>query len=181
MPSDHPAHLWASLPLALVYKLSQNTGDTFTTWWGVIPENKPCSTAKNLITHIFFDVLWFHSFVRIIRGVKSAKYKPAKKQTNKKCIKLISRHRERFFFSCLLNVFLARAKSVRIWFKLECTKYSTGVILHHWIQRNYCQWQKWRAGIQADFPFAIVSIYVPCELHTKQKQTEEATPFSKGN
>lgn len=43
---------------------------------------QPPSTGTNLITHIFFDVLWFHGFVRIICRVKCAKYKPGKhKQT----------------------------------------------------------------------------------------------------
>lgn len=113
MSSDQPVHRQASLPLALVYKRSQNTGSSFTTWRGAILENKSCSTATNLITHIFFDVLGFHGFVRIIRGVKSAKYKPGKKKHTNKWIKLIACHRERFFSSCLLNVFLELVKGVR--------------------------------------------------------------------
>lgn len=41
VPSNQPAHLQASLPLALLYELSQKTGNTFTTWWGAILENNP--------------------------------------------------------------------------------------------------------------------------------------------
>lgn len=93
VPSNQPVHLQGRHPLVLLY---ENTGDTFITWWGAILENKSCSTAINLITHIFFDVLRFHGFVRIICWVKSAKYKPGK-ETNKQ-INLISCHREVLIF-----------------------------------------------------------------------------------
>lgn len=70
-------------------------------------ENKPCSTAPNLITHIFFDVLWFHGFVGIICGVKSAKYKPGKNQTTNGLDWFPVSGKPLISFSCLLNVFVA--------------------------------------------------------------------------
>lgn len=106
---------------------------------------QPPSTATNFITHIFFDVLWFHGFVRIIRGVKCAKYKPGKNKQTINGLNWFPVRRKFFFLPCVLNVDFALVKSVRIWFKLECAKYSTGVILHRWIQNSYCQWHEWRA------------------------------------
>lgn len=86
-----------------------------------------------------------------------------------------------FFFLLSVKCVSCTSKSVRIWYKLECTKYSTGVILHHWIQRNYCQWHKWRAGIQVDFPFAVVSIAVPYELCTNETKPTKQTKTKKGH
>lgn len=138
---------------------------------------QPPSTATNLITHIFFDVLWFHGFVGIICRVKCAKYKPGKNKQTINGLNWFPVTGKDFFPPSVLNVVFTLVKSVRIWFKLECTKYSTGVILHHWIQSSYCQWLEWRAEIQADFHFAMFSKAVPYELHTKQNdQTKQKRP-----
>lgn len=52
VPSNQPAHLQASLPLALLYELSQNTGNTFTMWWGAIVENNPPAQPQtSLLTY----------------------------------------------------------------------------------------------------------------------------------
>lgn len=52
VPSNKPVHLQASLPLALLYELSQNTGNTFPVWWGAILENKPPAQPQiSLLTY----------------------------------------------------------------------------------------------------------------------------------
>lgn len=49
VPSNQPVHLQASLSL---YELSQNTDNTFHTWWGAILENNPPAQPQtSLLTY----------------------------------------------------------------------------------------------------------------------------------
>lgn len=52
VPSNQPVHFQASLPLALLYELSQNTDNTFPMGWGAILEtNPPAEPQTSLLTY----------------------------------------------------------------------------------------------------------------------------------
>lgn len=52
VPSNQPIHLQASLPLALLYELSQNTENTFPMWWeAILQNNPPAQPQTSLLTY----------------------------------------------------------------------------------------------------------------------------------